>query len=244
MLKTLIVNSAKKLGYEIIPSWRKKKSALAELLWKIFETKSIDLVLDVGANKGQYGEFLRHHVGYKGKIISFEPIRNNFLSLSEKAKNDSSWSAFQLALGSQNVKQNINVMAGDVFSSFLEPLYSNVEEYRQFNSVESVEEVNVVTLDSIWDEIVAPLAGNVYLKVDTQGYDLEVITGSQNHLGSIRALQSELSVISIYTGMPTMTQSLSRFNALGFDLCGIFPVCYDSKMRIVELDAVMMNRNT
>ena len=74
MLKDLATRLAATLGYAVLPKWRLAQLPMAERLRKIFAAHSIDTVIDVGANKGQYRDFLRHHVGYRGSIVSFEPL--------------------------------------------------------------------------------------------------------------------------------------------------------------------------
>ncbi len=48
-------------------------------LKSVFKTCQIDLVLDVGANKGDFSLFLRERIGYSGQIIAFEPVAGAFL---------------------------------------------------------------------------------------------------------------------------------------------------------------------
>lgn len=77
-MRSRLINIAHKtlrqFGYELIPSWRLDSLELANHLRELFNFLDIKCVLDVGANKGQYRDFLRQHVGYKGLILSFEPI--------------------------------------------------------------------------------------------------------------------------------------------------------------------------
>ena len=60
--------------------WQLKKYPESPLKrrMRILETRGIDLILDVGANIGQYGEHMRE-LGYGEKIISF--VRNCHITL-------------------------------------------------------------------------------------------------------------------------------------------------------------------
>lgn len=231
----------KRLGYEIIPLWRKENLFFSEKLKSLFESKRINCVLDVGGNKGQYHDFLRYHVGYKGLIVTFEPVEQNFKICQERSKTDENWCVLQYALGNKDELKEINVMKNDQFTSFLNPSIKNTAEFGRHNQIESVQNVTVRQLDTIWEDLNIN-ASNIYLKMDTQGYDMEVFDGARNHLNRICALQTEASVIGIYDGMHSMFESINYMNAQGFDINGMFPVNYDSKGRVVEFDVVMINQ--
>jgi hypothetical protein len=77
-----------------------------------------------------------------------------------------------------------------------------------------------------------------YLKLDTQGWDLEVIDGGPQTLPRVLALQTEVSCRAVYEGMPTMATSLDVLAAHGFAVSGLFPVTRDADLRVVELDCV------
>jgi hypothetical protein len=81
-----------------------------------------------------------------------------------------------------------------------------------------------------------------YLKLDTQGFDIEVLQGSRDSLGAVRALQTEASVIGIYKGMPGYVEIIRYLDEHGFDITGFYPVSRDSSLRLVEFDCVMINR--
>jgi hypothetical protein len=106
----------------------------------------------------------------------------------------------------------------------------------------------VRSLDSIWDERLSGLqselppelpSDRVFLKLDTQGWDLQVVAGAAQSLGRILGLQTELSVKPIYEGITRWQEALARMTGLGFELTGLFPVTRDRRFRVVELDCVM-----
>ena len=71
---------------------------LGEHIKDIVETHRIDLVLDVGANTGQFGAYLRE-LGYAGTIHSFEPVEATFQALQRRTSGDANWSCHRMALG-------------------------------------------------------------------------------------------------------------------------------------------------
>ncbi len=141
MLKDLATRLAATLGYAVLPKWRLAQLPMAERLRKIFAAHSIDTVIDVGANKGQYRDFLRHHVGYRGSIVSFEPLPEFAASLKARAAADGNWTVHACALGAAAGELSLNVMAASVFSSFLQPISGGT--YAAENTVSRVEVVPV-----------------------------------------------------------------------------------------------------
>lgn len=229
-----------RLGYEVIPHWRIFRAGLTAHLRDLFCRYGIDTVLDVGANEGQYGDFLRNEVGYAGRILSFEPLRTCFEKLDERARKDSRWDVFNVALGSSNGPLNINVSSSSDFSSFLQTDTSQTTAFKSMNRTVRTELVQVTTLDAFLAEE-RIRQGTTYLKLDTQGYDLEVIRGGRGSIHTLPALQTEASVIPIYSGMPPWRETIDTLEAKGFEISGFFPVSNDSRLRLVEFDAVFVN---
>jgi len=244
IIKNSMEKFFRKFGYEIIPSWGLEHDApLARHLATLFQKLNIRCVLDVGANIGQYREFLRHQVGYDGLIISFEPVLENVNILNILSKQDPCWTIYDFALGSENTTMPINVMIGNDFSSFLNPDDSVVGGFQK-NIVDHEENVEVKKLDSILEMLRSkhPIT-NVFMKTDTQGYDMEVVAGAENTMSEVLALQTEVSVKKIYKNMPNYLEAIQVLNSKGFDVTGIFPISRSSLLRVVEFDCVLINNS-
>jgi FkbM family methyltransferase len=204
-------------------------------LARLIDTHQIDGVLDVGANRGQFGTMLRQ-AGYRGPIVSFEPVHEAFVELAALAADDAAWSVRQLALGDQPGTLPLNVTRSSSVSSFLPP----TEEYTKAYSgvhVDRVEDVRVATLNSLAGEL--PF-NRILLKIDTQGFDLRVVAGAGELLPRTVAIEIEMSVIPIYEGSPSYLDAFTRMQELGFTPTGIFPVASDAKMRAYEFDGVFV----
>ena len=236
----------KKCGYRLIPTWRLRQYELAKHTRRIFRELDVCCVVDVGAFIGQYRDFLRHHVGYSGLIVSFEPVSAHVDILKRRAASDLRWVIRPCALGNENVKRELNVMKRPGLTSFLEPNNRTRGKFDDVNIVSSREEVEIRRLAEVMLEMrdmpQFPDRGNVFLKLDTQGFDLEVIRGGGNALSEIAALQTELSVIPIYQNMPTYIRAIEELNQRGFDITGMFPVSRDCLSRVIEFDCIMINR--
>src|SRR5579871_585619 len=144
--------------------WLHKRAVLRDVLRNL----AIDCVLDVGANKGQYGLLLRG-LGYRGWILSFEPVRAHFEALQEATLRDARWRAFPFALGSRNADASINVAESGLFSSFLTIAPASTRLFPK-NRLARTEVVAIRRLDDLLDSCLAGIAASrIYLKLDTQG---------------------------------------------------------------------------
>ncbi len=226
-------------GYDLIRK-KKRHETVSEHLKNLFKVLGINVVIDVGANTGQYGSRLRG-IGYTGKIISLEPVSASYQQLRATAEDDSNWQTYQFALGSRNEIKNINITAASVFSSFYAPNTYSQERFKKSVPLVATEEVEIKTLDSqvsLWlEDVETP---RVYLKLDTQGFDLEVLDGAKTALNVVQGMQSEISVTPIYDGMPDYLIALGKFESLGFQITGIYPVSRDKQtLAVIEFDCVL-----
>jgi FkbM family methyltransferase len=208
-----------------------------ETLEELLRTLNVRTVLDVGANRGQYRDFLRNRIGFNELIMSFEPIKARAAHLKQRATDDGRWMVYDVALGAQDGIADLNVMKSDVFSSFHQPLHAQYS--CEGNIIDHVEQVTVKRLDDVLLRQIDSSQGNIFLKLDTQGYDLEVIKGISD-LDRIVLLQSEVSHVPIYETMPSMVEAISFFEDLGYAVAGMFPVTKDAMHRVIEFDCLLV----
>jgi len=213
-------------------------------LRNLFGRLRIAAVLDVGANRGQFRNFLRRRCGFRGWIFSFEPIPAVFAELQARAADDPRWRVFPWALGSQTGTRALNVMRDSSFSSFLEPLAEGgqIPVIGDKNVVLRREAVPVRRLAEVLPGLRQEYSlGPIYLKLDTQGFDLEVLRGAEGELQQMAALQTEVPVKALYQGMPGFAASLDVLAQSGFEVTGVFPVTRDERLRVIEFDVVAVN---
>jgi FkbM family methyltransferase len=227
------------VGFVLIPKWRLTMLMHGTLLRALFRERGVDCVLDVGANRGQFRDFLREEVGYKGLILSFEPIHHLAALCASRASNDPDWHVIEIALGDKDTRASINVAKSDDMSSFLMP--RNDIAFIAGSATVSIETVEMKTLDSVFDTLRSKYKfHNSFLKLDTQGFDLSVIRGAETTLKSICAMQTELSVIPIYNGMPTWLEVIVALREYGFEMSRLYDVSRDTDFRAVEFDGVFV----
>lgn len=216
-----------------------RTQTLPGLLRTILSSHDVDTVVDVGANTGQFGRLIRS-IGYRGPIISFEPLAEPAAVLRREALRSGPWHVHELALGATAGNATINVSPETMLSSLLRPGENFAKlDLRDTSTVSRV--ITVETLDAMVD--VDPMlraARRVYLKTDTQGYDEQVLAGSERLLERVVALQVELAAQPIYEDVPDWRSFIERIEERRFVLAGLFPVNTDRHLRLVDMDGVFI----
>lgn len=196
-------------------------------------------VLDIGANTGQYGISLRK-CGFTGRIISFEAIQSVHARLSAMAASDQNWIiAPCCALGRAPGQARINLAGNSVSSSLLPINESHLRAAPDSRYVGS-EAVRIERLDDLAPSLL-PKNGRLLIKIDTQGYEEEVLAGGAVVVGGATAMQLELSLTPLYQGAPSLRRSLELSEALGFQLHGLIPGFYDNETgRLLQMDGLFL----
>jgi FkbM family methyltransferase len=203
-----------------------------------FESREFNFVLDVGANSGQYALLVRS-CGHRGPIISFEPLSDAHEKLAARAAADPHWTvAERAALGSRPARALINVAANSVSSSLLDMNRRHLDA-APHSAYGAAEEVDVIALDDCIDRYVPGNAGGL-LKIDTQGYELEVLRGAHRTLsGRIDVVQTELSLVELYDGQALMLDVCNFLKQYNFTLRHIIPGLKDpASRRLLQLDGI------
>ena len=227
------------LGRGVLIMRDSESNRLGPQLVKLLRAMPLKVVVDVGANAGQSIDFFRG-IGFGGRIVSYEPTPNLFAALEDRFRIDDRWSGHQIALGAATQTMALNVYRADVFNSFLTPSEFGKDRFATLdNGIVTAIEVPVRRLDEVWDDHVA--SSGALLKVDTQGFDLEVLRGAAGRLDRIDVVMTELAVNAIYEGAPTPSEVFSFMENAGFELFGLFPLSRDrSRVRLVEADCVFL----
>ena len=222
-------------GFELPISFSELvKGFYKRILYKqMLDSLKINCVIDAGANNGGFAKNLRF-LGYSGYILSFEPDPSVYAELQSYFASDSRWKGYNIALGSTNDLLVLNINEFSVMNSFLAGNKSTSATLKTIN-------VEVKTLDSLSNEILElNTDSRIFLKMDTQGYDLEVIKGCKKLRDKILLLQSEISVQPLYENIPHYIKSLQFYESLGFQPFDLFSVTRNDR-GVVEYDAIMIN---
>jgi FkbM family methyltransferase len=199
----------------------------------------IDLLLDVGANVGQYAMKARA-AGYRKRIVSFEPLPSAHESLTENAKSDPSWIVHErCALGSTSGTSEINISRNSYSSSLLPMLPAHAAVWPESVYI-GKDTTKVIPLSSIFDAYRRG-AEHVFVKIDTQGYESEVLDGAKECLASIIGIELELSVVPLYQSQQLYDYFFRYLCEAGFRLWTLMPGLSDRRTgQVLQFDAIFV----
>lgn len=217
-----------------IQEWRRVTVVLKHL--------GVDVVIDVGANEGQYARGIRT-CGYSGTIVSFEPVRAAYGIAAKHAVADPLWRVDNIALGRESGNATINIAANAAQSSSILPMLERHEKAAPHATYVGSEVVQVRRLDEV---LPADFLGEskAFLKIDTQGYEAEVLAGATDLLaGSVVAVQLELSLVPLYDGAPLYLDVIDQMAAFGFRLGQVIPGFSDpANGEMLQFDGVFIRQ--
>jgi FkbM family methyltransferase len=234
----------KPLGYELVcrkPSPPPPVPVTAPPLVTLIKHYAIDTVIDVGANEGQFGLELRHH-GFNGLIISLEPLSQAFNQLQSIALANGPWETYPNAAGDKDGITQINV-AGNLLSSSILPMLRRHEEAAPPSRYTGKEAVSMRTLDSLFAQRLG-LLGRIFLKLDVQGFEPQVLSGGPQLLDHAVGVLLETSLVPLYEGSICLAEMLPMMTAKGFLLHHVERVFWDEKtQQLLQLDCAFFKEH-
>lgn len=233
--KAAIRSTFRLLGLDIhryVPSMQNTPLIISSM--RKFE---IDLVLDVGANKGQFASEIRRY-GYKGRIVSFEPLSQAYAELQQYSEGDSLWEVYpRCALGDHEGEVEINI-AGNSQSSSILPMLESHRSAAPESAYQGKEVAPIKTVDAVVKQYLDG-SRSPFLKIDTQGYEWQVLDGALDTLPHIKGVLIELSLVPLYEGQHLWREVVDRLEAAGFTLWAFQPVFSDHVLgRTLQVDGV------
>lgn len=224
----------RRAGFDII-RFEPRSSPVARRM-RLFRHHGINLVLDVGASSGGYARELRN-TGYRGRIVSFEPLPGPFAQLLARSRGDAAWNAVQTGLGDESGLRRLNVAANSESSSFLAMDPRHAAAYPGAAYVGS-ETVTVARLDDIFGDHYRA-DDCAFVKIDAQGYEMRILEGAAESLPAIRGIQVEMSLVPMYRGEARMTDLVTFLEERGFVLMSVQPVVEDpASGQLLQIDGL------
>lgn len=239
-MKNAIKKVMRKLGIDVI-KFTPEQSEIAQIQYLLAYHK-INLILDVGANIGQYAKSVRN-IGYSGEIVSFEPLSTAYSKLETRSRKDPLWKvAPRTAIGNVDGEIEINISGNSQSSSLLKMLDLHLNAAPQSVYVGS-EVVKISKLDTIALTYVENHINSVFLKIDVQGFEMQVIEGAFQILPKVEGIQMELSLAPLYEGQLLLDEMLKRMAQLGYELHAILPGFTDKRTgRLLQVDGVFFRK--
>jgi FkbM family methyltransferase len=201
------------IGIRVGPQWDDPGWRRGEILRRW----GVKLALDVGANVGQYGLALRRRSGYRGRIISLEPVVATYEALARTAADDLQWECLRVALSDRDGTAEIGVAASSDLSSFL-----------RFETTSSLSGpffiANEPVLTARLDSLAVLVEGDVALmKLDVQGWEPLVLAGAAETLTQTSLIECELALQHLYQRQSNFREMIDRFDDLGFGPISVVP---------------------
>ncbi len=225
MLKSLSKRAIRSCGFDL--RHYAPASSEGSRLMAMLRAQGIDTIFDVGANEGQFASMLREE-GFQGRIISFEPLSSAWERLNAKAKKDPLWEiAPRGAIGSTDGEIEFHIAGNSASSSALDMLATLLSAAPETAYV-GTESVPLRRLDTVAGEYLREDAV-LLVKIDTQGYEAEVLKGGRQTLQRASGLHLELSLVPLYQGQALFDEVVDMVKEFGFEMWGFTPGFVDPR---------------
>jgi FkbM family methyltransferase len=178
-------------------------------------------------------------LGYPGRIVSFEPLSSAYSQLKTASKKDPLWEiAPQTAIGNQEGEIIINI-AGNSYSSSALPMLDAHLESAPESAYSGSETVKLSRLDTLAKDYIKSETKSIFLKIDVQGLEKQVLEGATAILPSIKGIKLELSLVPLYEGQVLFKEMIDIVEKLGYELYGIEPGFTAEKTgRMLQMDGI------
>jgi len=212
MLKKIVKKLSRSLGVDL-KRYNVQTSEAAKMQ-RLLAYHNIDLVFDVGANIGQYAKLLRE-LGYSGRIVSFEPLSSAYSQLKAVSKKEPLWEiAPQTAIGNQEGEITINIAGNSQSSSALPMLDAHLESAPE-SAYSGSETVKLSRLDTLAKNYIKSETKSIFLKIDVQGLEKQVLEGATAILPLVKGIKLELSLVPLYEGQVLFQEMIDIVEKLG-----------------------------
>jgi len=240
-LKKRFKSYLKSLGYDLVKlNGGLGAGTFENELLKILEEINIDLVLDIGANKGQFGSTL-YNYGFNQNLLSFEPLSKVYDELKDKAKISSLWHVYERCCVGDVEKDtfiNVSNLVGNSSVLSIKNSDYNVKQSHYIDK-EAVKQINLSTLNA--NEHVQK-AKNVFIKMDIQGYEHMVLKGLAEVDYNVVGFYLELSLVNLYDGQEDYLFICNTLKSLGYDLVYIAPESIRAN-RMIQFNGVFLHNS-
>lgn len=217
--------------------------ALAQLalnahLRDLLTAHRIDLVVDVGANRGQFARHIRA-LGHTGPIVSIEPQKRLAEALRAEVASSQPWTVLHGAVGAEQGRATLHTFSDDTFSSLHQPSPAALERFGDLLAPGQSETVEMRTLDAWLSGGEYAAASRILLKTDTQGNDHAVLRGAPLTLRRTCVVLTEAALVPLYSTATSPEEFAALLAPAGFRPAGYYAVSHDERdLAALELDCL------
>ena len=206
---------------------------------KILRHYDIETIFDIGANTGQYAA-LNRIMGYNGKIISFEPLNDAFQKLKTHSTKDKNWLVNNYALGDKEDKGIINIAKNSYSSSVLDIGHIHLDSAPNSKYI-GQQEIHIKRFDSVFRSF-GDIGENIMVKIDTQGFEKNVLEGAEGIINKIKIIQLEMSIFELYEDEILYQEMIRILDEKGFKLISLENGFSNPKTgELLQVDGIFMN---
>lgn len=163
-------------------------------------------ILDIGASNFKLDDRWQF-IGQEVEIILFEPDPRSFAALARQGIQ-----AYNCALGSKEQLCKLNLTRKPACSSFLTPNMNYLSKFPDKERWEIIKKIDIETKPLDYFNL------NVdFIKLDTQGTELDILNGATSTLQKVLGLEIEVSFIEIYNNQPLFGDICNFLHLFGFE---------------------------
>ena len=234
--KLFINNLLHHFGYQIAKSpFSKRQIKSGHFKW--LQKFGIKTIIDIGANEGQFIDKISKILPGVN-IYSFEPLKDSFIKLEKKISDKKNITVFNFALGDEEKENIINRNEYSPSSSLLELTDLHKNAFPITKKVKE-ERVYIKVLDKIASEL--ELKKKVMIKIDVQGYELNVLRGAENAIKDVDIILIETSFYELYKKQPLFKEIYNFLSDRGFNYYGSLEQLYDGRDgKILQADSIFI----
>ena len=226
-----------------VPLWRKaflrhRVAASVEHEAVLRSLGPLDLIVDIGANRGQFALLARHYCPVS-RIVSFEPLPLPSQTYRRIFTGDHLTTLYQAAIGPEHDNVLIHVSARDDSSSLLSISDLQSQIFPGTGEV-GAESVVLTPLDSVLAR--QGPSSNALLKLDVQGYEYQALQGCQSLLNQFGHIYCECSFVELYTGQRLANDIVDWLSVRGFFLKAIYNLHLDTRGLAIQADVLFERR--
>lgn len=204
----------------------------------VLKNLKFNTIVDIGANRGQFSLACRYFQP-STVLYSFEPLNRAADIFKKVFSGDVDTTLYRTAICPQAGVLTMHISRRDDSSSVL-PIGDNQSLFFPGTEEETTAEVHGAPLSTFLSssKIVEPSL----LKIDVQGFEYEVLLGSEDLLGSFSYIYCELSFIELYRGQKLIDYVCEWLFCRSFQMVGIYNISYDDYGQSIQADCLFKKK--